>query len=128
MINRYLLLSIVLVILSSCAGEIRPSFEKMNESELAFYNASSSFDEKIICREEVDGWLIFSGAISFREEAENQAWRGMSFRRNPKICLSVQQLKTLDRNAKFSGEAPVFSPGFDSYQPADAAVYPSTFN
>ena len=128
MINRYLLLSIVLVILSSCAGEIRPSFEKMNESELAFYNASSSFDEKIICREEVDGWLIFSGAISFREEGENQAWRGMSFRRNPKICLSVQQLKTLDRNAKFSGEAPVFSPGFDSYQPADAADYPSTFN
>jgi hypothetical protein len=128
MISRYLLLSIVLISLSSCAAEIRPSFEIMNESELALYNTSSSFDERIICREEVDGWFIFSGAISFREEAENQDWRGMSFRRNPKICLSVQQLKTLDRNAKFSGEAPVFSPGFDSYQPADAADYPSTFN
>jgi len=128
MISRYLLLSIVLISLSSCAAEIRPSFEIMNEYELALYNTSSSFDERIICREEVDGWFIFSGAISFREEAENQDWRGMSFRRNPKICLSVQQLKTLDRNAKFSGEAPVFSPGFDSYQPADAADYPSTFN
>ena len=128
MINRYLLLAIALVSLPSCAGELRPSFEIMNESELALYNASASFDEKIICREEVDGWHIFSGAISFREEAENEDWRGMSFRRNPKTCLSVQQLKTLEQNAKFSGEAPIFSPSFDSYQPADAADYPSTFN
>ena len=126
--NRHLLLSIVLASLSSCAGEIRPSFEIMNEAELALYNASSSFNEKIICREEVEGWLIFSGAISFREEAEDENWRGMSFRRNPKVCLSVRQLKALEQDAKFRGGAPAFSPGFDSYQPADAADYPSTFN
>ena len=54
MINRYLLLLIVLTGLSSCAAEVRLPFEIMDETELAWYNASSSFDEQIICREQIE--------------------------------------------------------------------------
>ena len=126
MLNKLTLSAVVvLVSLSSCAGDIRPSFEMMNESELALYNSSLSFDEQIICREKVEGWHIFSGAISFREEAEDEDWRGMSFRRNPKLCLSVRQLKALEQNEIFSGDAPVFSSGFNSYSTCSATEHSS---
>ncbi|MCH2314181.1 MAG: hypothetical protein MK411_09310, partial [SAR202 cluster bacterium] len=67
MIKRYLMLLVILLGLSSCESTVRPSFEIMSEPELAMYNASLSIDEQIICREEIEGWRIFSGAISFRE-------------------------------------------------------------
>ena len=67
-INRYLLILTGMTGLVSCTNEVRPVFEEMDHTELASYNASSSLDEQIICREVVDGWRIFSGAVSFREE------------------------------------------------------------
>jgi len=133
MINRYLLLLIVLTGLSSCAAEVRLPFEIMDETELAWYNASSSFDEQIICREQIEGWQIFSGAVSFREEIKGSQRVGIRrmgrYRHDPKFCLSVRELKYrklwggVSRYGTFDG-----SMGVESWQPADAADYPSTFN
>ena len=134
MLNKFTLSTVVvLVSLSSCAGDIRPSFEIMNESELALYNASLSFDEQIICREQIEGWQIFSGAVSFREEIKGSQRVGIRrlgrYRHDPKFCLSVRELKYrklwggVSRYGTFDG-----SMGVESWQPADAADYPSTFN
>ena len=140
MINRCLLLLIVLVGLSSCESTVRPSFEIMDESELALYNASSSFDEQVICREDIDGWQIFSGAISFREQIEGSQsfaneWHGglqrarrAKYRDQPKLCLSVRELKYLKRWEGVGSYTPSSGLGVESWQPADAADYPSTFN
>ena len=142
MINRCLLLPIIIVGLSSCAstvGPVGPSFEIMDESELALYNASSSFDEQVICREEIEGWRIFSGAISFREEIKGpqmffnrlQQARGLqraTYREQPKLCLSVRELKYLKRWEGVGSYTPSSGLGVESWQPADAADYPSTFN
>ena len=136
-LELYLLFSMFVTVLSSCAGEVRPSFETMDKADLAMYNAFSSFDEQIICREEVDGWRVFSGAVSFREEIERERVPGSRYsssrytryRHPPKLCLSVRELKALERNAKFDRFPPIQGNSFnDHMQPADAADYPSTFN
>jgi hypothetical protein len=104
----------------------------MDQTELAWYNASSSFDEQIICREQIEGWQIFSGAVSFREEIKGSQKVGpriARYRRQPKFCLSVRELKylkqwgSIDRYGISNG-----SMGVESWQPADAADYSSTFN
>ena len=132
MIKRYLMLSFVLLGLSSCESAVRPSFEIMSEPELAMYNASLSIDEQVICREEIEGWRIFSGAISFREEIEDsqRPWnlrRGRTNRMQPKLCLSVQELKVLQRRAETAGAfgGSGFGGNGDPLagQPADAADY-----
>ncbi len=139
MIKRYLMLLFILTGLSSCETTVRPYFEKMSETELSMYNASLSMDDQIICREEIEGWRVFSGAISYREEIEGsqESWNFFSQRTQPKFCFSVQQLKRAQRNAErgFGGLAGGFvgGAGYGSfndggYQPADAADYPSTFN
>ena len=135
MIKRYLMLSFVLLGLSSCESAVRPSFEIMSEPELAMYNASLSIDEQIICREEIEGWRIFSGAISFREEIEDsqegptRRWNLRHSRMQPKLCLSVWELKVLQRRAEtagtFGGSGYGNSIGGDYSQPADAADYHS---
>ena len=76
LVKRFLLLLTVLVGLSFCVSEIKPSFETMDETELAMYNASATFDEQIICREEIAGWRIFSGAVSLREEIVREETKG----------------------------------------------------
>ena len=132
MIKRYLMLSFVLLGLSSCESAVRPSFEIMSEPELAMYNASLSIDEQVICREEIAGWQIFSGAISFREEIEDSQRprnlrRGRPNRMQPKLCLSVRELKVLQRKGEFTGA--IGGSGFGGNgdplagQPADAADY-----
>ena len=135
MIKRYLMLSFVLLGLSSCESAVRPSFEIMSEPELAMYNASLSIDEQIICREEIEGWRIFSGAISFREEIEDSQRprnlrRGRTNRMQPKLCLSVQELKVLKRRAEIAGAfgGSGFGGNGDPLagQPADAADYHSS--
>jgi len=87
-------------------------------------------DDQIICREEIEGWRIFSGAISFREEIEG-SWKFFSERTQPKVCFSIQQLKRAQRNAEMGFGGFVGGAGYGSfsegYQPADAADYPSTF-
>ena len=139
MINLYLLLLIVMTGLVSCANEVRPAFEEMEDAELAVYNASSSsLDEQIICREVIDGWAILSGAISFREEIKDserirggrQQFQWARYRQQPKVCASLSQLRTLKRNADFGfqGDGGGYSSGGGGGQPADAADYPSTFN
>ena len=96
MIKRYLMLLFVLLGLSSCESAVRPSFEIMSEPELAMYNASLSIDEQIICREQIEGWQIFSGAVSFREEIKGsqggptRRWNLRHSRMQPKLCLSVR--------------------------------------
>jgi len=136
MIKRYLMLSFVLLGLSSCESAVRPSFEIMSEPELAMYNASLSIDEQIICREEIEGWHIFSGALSFREEIEDsqegptRRWNLRHSRMQPKICRSVQQLKRAQRRAE-RGFGIIGGAGFGGNgdplagQPADAADYHS---
>ena len=135
MIKRYLMLLVILLGLSSCESIVRPSFEIMSEPELAMYNASLSMDEQIICREQIEGWQIFSGAISFREEIEDSQRprnlrRGRPNRMQPKLCLSVQELKVLKRRAErgfgtVGGAGYGNSIGGDYSQPADAADYHS---
>ena len=131
MIKRYLMLLVILLGLSSCESTPRPSFKTMSETELVTYNASLSMDDQIICREEIEGWRIFSSAISFREEIEG-SWKFFSERTQPKVCFSIQQLKRAQRNAKmgfggFVGGAGYGTSSDGGYQPADAADYPSTF-
>ena len=140
MIKRYLMLLFILTGLSSCEATVRPYFEKMSEAELSMYNASLSMDDQIICREEIEGWQILSGAISSREEVEGsqESWTFFSERTRPKVCFSVQQLKRAQRYADrgFGGIVGcgfVGGAGYGSFsdggrQPADAADYPSTFN
>ena len=138
MINLYLLLLIVMTGLVSCANEVRPAFEEMEDAELAVYNASSSsLDEQIICREVIDGWAILSGAISFREEIKDserirggrQQFQWARYRQQPKVCASLSQLRTLKRNADFGFYGGGYNNGgCCSGQPADAADYPSTFS
>ena len=118
MIKRYLMLSFVLLGLSSCESAVRPSFEIMSEPELAMYNASLSIDEQIICREEI--------------EDSQRPWnlrRGRTNRMQPKLCLSVRELKVLQRRAE-RGFGTVGGAGYGNsiggdYQPADAADYHS---
>ena len=134
MIKRYLMLLVILLGLSSCESTVRPSFEIMSEPELAMYNASLSIDEQIICREEIEGWHIFSGAVSFREEIKGsqggptRRWN-LRHRMQPKLCLSVRELKVLQRRAE-RGFGTVGGAGYGNsiggdYQPADAADYHS---
>ena len=131
MIKRYLMLSFVLLGLSSCESTVRPSFEIMSEPELAMYNASLSIDEQIICREEIEDWHIFSGAVSFREEIKGslgptRRWK-LRHRMQLKLCLSVRELKVLQRRAETAGA--IGGSGFSGNgdplagQPADAADY-----
>jgi len=136
MIKRYLMLLVILLGLSSCESTVRPSFEIMSEPELAMYNASLSMDDQIICREEIEGWRIFSGAISFREEIKDsigptRRWNLRHSRMQPKVCFSVQQLKRAQRRAE-RGFGIVGGAGYgnsigggDFHQPADAADYHS---
>jgi len=131
MIKRYLMLLVILLGLSSCESTPRPSFKTMSETELVTYNASLSMDDQIICREEIEGWRIFSGAISFREEIEG-SWKFFSERTQPKVCFSIQQLKRAQRNAEMGFGGFIGGAGYGTfsdggYQPADAADYPSTF-
>ena len=149
LVKRFLLLLTVLVGLSFCVSEIKPSFETMDETELAMYNASATFDEQIICREEIAGWRIFSGAVSLREEIAREETKGtpgertwqrrMNRRMQQKVCLSVGELKTLNRRTETArawrgtgsgaGGSVAGSSGDPlSGQPADAADYASTFN
>ena len=149
LVKHFLLLLTVLAGLSFCVSEIKPSFETMDETELAMYNSSATFDEQIICREEIAGWRIFSGAVSLREEVALEKIRGtpgertwqrrMNRRMQQKVCLSVGELKTLNRRTETAkawrgtgsgagGSGAGISGGPLSGQPADAADYASTFN
>ena len=133
MIKRYLMLLFVLLGLSSCESTVRPSFEIMSEPELAMYNASLSIDEQIICREQIEGWQIFTGAVSFREEIKGSQggptrhWNLRHSRMQPKLCLSVRELKVLQRRAETAGAfgGSGFGGNGDPLagQPADAADY-----
>ncbi|MBS24399.1 MAG: hypothetical protein CMQ28_02020 [Gammaproteobacteria bacterium] len=149
LVKHFLLLLTILAGLSFCVSEIKPSFETMDETELAGYNASATFDEQIICREEIAGWRIFSGAVALREEivredikgtpGERVLQRRMNRRMQQKVCLSVGELKTLNRRTETAkawrgtgsgagGSGAGISGGPLSGQPADAADYASTFN
>ena len=75
MIKRYLMLLVILLGLSSCESTVRPSFEIMSETELAMYNASLPTDEQVICQDAYADWI------------------GGSYRRIPKICATVRQIK-----------------------------------
>ena len=81
------MLLFVLLGLSSCESTVGPSFEAMSETELATYNASLSTDEQVICQDAYADWI------------------GGSYRRIPKICATVRQIKRQRRLAEavFSG-------------------------
>ena len=75
MVKRCLMLLFVLLGLFSCESTVEPSFEELSETELATYNASLPIDEKIVCQEASADWI------------------GGSYRRIPKICATVRQIK-----------------------------------
>ena len=75
MIKRYLILLFILTGLSSCESTVRPYFEEMSETELVTYNASVPVDEKVVCQEAYADWI------------------GGSYRRMPKICATIQEIK-----------------------------------
>ena len=108
MIKRYLMLLFVPLGLSSCESAVGPSFEKMSETEIATYNASVPMDEKVICQDAYADWI------------------GGSYRRLPKWCITVGALADLQRVWDDWGGAG-YGTMSESYQPADAADYPSTF-
>ena len=81
MIKRYLMLLVILLGLSSCKSTPRPSFKTMSETELVTYNASVPVDEKVVCQEAYADWI------------------GGSYRRIPKICATVRQIKRQRRLA-----------------------------
>ena len=81
MVERCLMLLFVLLGLSSCESTVGPSFEELSETELATYNASLPIDEKVVCQE------------------ASTAWVGGSYRRTPKICATVRQIKRQQRLA-----------------------------
>ena len=82
MIKRYLMLLFVLVGLPSCESTLGPSFEKMSETELATYNAPLPTDEQVICQDAYADWI------------------GGSYRRVPKLCLTVREIKRQQRLAE----------------------------
>ena len=81
MVERCLMLLFVLLGLSSCESTVGPSFEEMSETELATYNASLPTDEQVICQDAYADWI------------------GGSYRRIPKICATVRQIKRQRRLA-----------------------------
>lgn len=135
-ITKHIFTIFFLAGLSSCVSGPRLPFETMDETELALYNASATLNNQIICEEEIAGMRIFSGAISFQEEIEiseessaSSDGRGSEWEDQPKLCLSVRELKRLKWWGNFRGQGiPSGSIGVESWQPADAADYPSTFN
>ena len=135
-IAKYLFVIFFLTGLSSCMGVPPLPFETMDETELALYNASATFNNQIICEEEIAGVRIFSGAISFQEEIEisqigyaSKDDGGIASEDQPKLCLSVRELKHLKWWGNYRDEG-IPDGGFSGgdMQPADAADYPSTFN
>ena len=82
MIKRYLMLLFILTGLSSCESTVRPYFEEMSETELVTYNASVPVDEKVVCQEAYADWI------------------GGSYRRMPKICATVREIKRQQRRAE----------------------------
>ena len=81
MVKRCLMLLFVLLGLSSCESTVGPSFEEMSETELVTYNASVPVDEKVVCQEAYADWI------------------GGSYRRIPKICATVREIKRQQRLA-----------------------------
>ena len=76
------MLLFVLLGLSSCESTVGPSFEEMSETELATYNASLPTDEQVVCQEASADCV------------------GGSYRRIPKICATVRQIKRQRRLAE----------------------------
>ena len=84
MLNHRLTLILLLAALSTCEATDRPRFEDMSEYELVLHNALLSENEQIVCQEEMSDWI------------------GGSFRRIPRMCFTVAQLKQLQRDAEFA--------------------------
>ena len=82
MVKRCLMLLFFLLGLSSCKSTVGPSFEELSEAELAAYNASVPVDEKVVCQEAYADWI------------------GGSYRRMPKICATVREIKRQQRRAE----------------------------
>ena len=82
MVKRCLMLLFFLLGLSSCKSTVGPSFEELSEAELAAYNASVPVDEKVVCQEAYADWI------------------GGSYRRIPKICATIREIKRQQRRAE----------------------------
>ena len=84
MFNLRLALILALATLAGCETTDRPRFEDMSEYELVLHNALLPENEQIVCQEEMSDWI------------------GGSFRRIPRMCFTVAQLKQLQRDAEFA--------------------------
>ena len=79
-----LVLLIISIMLPACESTDLPKYEEMSESELVRHNALLPENEQIVCQEEMSDWV------------------GGSFRRIPRRCFTVAQLKQLQRDAEFA--------------------------
>ena len=84
MLNYRLVLLLIVTILVACEATDLPKYEEMSESELVMHNALLPENEQIVCQEEISDWV------------------GGSFRRIPRRCFTVAQLKQLQRDAEFA--------------------------
>ena len=84
MLNHRLTLILSLAALSTCETTDRPRFEDMSEYELAVHNALMPENQQIVCQEKMSDWV------------------GGSFRRIPRRCFTVAQLKKQQRDAEFA--------------------------
>ena len=95
MVKRCLMLLFFLLGLSSCKSTVGPSFEELSEAELAAYNASVPVDEKVVCQEAYADWI------------------GGSYRRIPKICATVREIKRQQRRAEANAASGYSGSGAD---------------
>ena len=95
MVKRCLMLLFFLLGLSSCKSTVGPSFEELSEAELAAYNASVPVDEKVVCQEAYADWI------------------GGSYRRMPKICATIQEIKRQQLRAEANAASGYSGSGAD---------------
>lgn len=84
MLNYRLVLLLIVTILVACEATDLPKYEEMSEFELVMHNALLPENEQIVCQEKMSDWV------------------GGSFRRIPRRCFTVAQLKQLQRDAEFA--------------------------
>ena len=84
MFNCRLVFIMILTTLTFCTAPDLPKYDEMSEFDLIMHNALLPENEQIICQEEITDWV------------------GGTFRRIPRRCFTVGQLKQLQREAEYS--------------------------
>ena len=79
-----LLLSFAFITLPSCESADIPKYEEMSEFELAIHNSLLPENEQIVCQE------------------KRREWIGGTFRRIPRRCFTIGQLKRIQSDSVYA--------------------------